>query len=273
MKFRLLLGAFLIIAASGCAYARDREIARIFPDAEVARFVSCVADHDGQSLAPCKLAASKLNYRGSEDWGPLSWLLVKERVSPQSMVALIKMGADPHSGSSPSAAGYAVEVLPITYLKALVESEIDINDVTHYDKGERRGWRDALIFSAIKSRDYEKVKYLVDRGADLEVRNYSGQTPILSADTNLYDMQMLFLEKGADSGVVDKSGYRICDPIETEPLVESASEYEPWYRDEVERDIAKRTKFIAMLEERGIKCVLGARRVDRVSPSAGGQDR
>lgn len=265
MKAGLFLAVLLLTPASACALVRDRAVAQTFPDAEVAWFISCVDDNDGKSLAPCKLSRGKLNYRGKEDWTPLLWLLAKEKISPQTMVALIKMGADPHSPPSPTAAGYAIEAMPIKYLKALVESGLDINDVTDYSKGESRGWGDAFIFSAIWSGEFEKVKYLVNHGADLEIRDSFGQTPILRANPGLYEMQILFLEKGANPRVVDKRGLGICEPIETLPLVESAAEYEEADREDVQRGIDKRTEFIAMLKARGIECVLGKRRVGRTS--------
>ena len=221
---------FCAIPSTACSQAAHDT----FPDRNVSKFVECVSK---QAVELCKLDEAKLNVRSEDGWTPLLWLLAKRQILADKMIALIKAGADPHQPSSPTAVGFAIEEMPIEYLKALVTAGLDVNSLPR--AGEDRGWHDAFIFSAILGGDIEKVRYLLDHGANLEIRDSMDRTPILAA-TAQFETQKLLLERGADPTVVDATGRGVCHPVETMGL---------------SRTHAMRT-FLEMLKSHGVVCIL-----------------
>jgi ankyrin repeat protein len=254
MKLLFLVLAMALSSPAACAPPGHGSVTDNFSDQDVIDFISCVSKSDEKSLRKCRIDKSKINSLGRDDTTALSWLLARENISPRAMVEVIKMGADPHAGAS-TPAGYAISVLPIEYLKALVEMGLDVNDVEKM--GEDRGWDDSFLFSAILSRDSKKVKYLISKGANLEVRNSSGNTPILFASGN-DEIQIMLLEAGADPHAKNsRTGEGICWAIDELPFQGSIEEYEPSVRKQAALNIANRRQFIAMLREHGIHCRTG----------------
>jgi ankyrin repeat protein len=58
-----------------------------------------------------------------------------------------------------------------------------------------------------KNVDASKIKYLIERGADLETKNNKGRTPLHWASTmDCIEIAKLLLDRGADVGAKDKWG-------------------------------------------------------------------
>ena len=67
-----------------------------------------------------------------------------------------------------------------------------------------------IIFDAIENTDMEKVKHLIEAGADIEKQGFGNQTPALvAASANQWDICLYLLNQGADPAVADHSGITI----------------------------------------------------------------
>lgn len=211
--------AWIIAAAmvsSACGAIPGNAHMEDFSSPAVRAFVQCVERADPAPITACPLPAREINAKGTDGTPLLLWLLVHREISPANMVAIIKRGANPHEFGSlfgATAAGYAIQLLPIAYTEALVTSGLDLDDVEK--PGEDRGFHDAMIFSAIMSHDVDKVKLLIDHGANLELRNSLGETPLLFAELNTFDIQLLLLEAGADANAKRPDGSGICTSLDS----------------------------------------------------------
>jgi hypothetical protein len=235
-----------------CAIDDDAHVRANFDDPQVARFISCVAERPQQAPTRCQIGPDPLNAIGRDGETPLLWLLSRQRISPSTMAELIRMGADPFKGVEP-AANYAVRELPIAYLQALISAGVDVNNAWTPGSPER-GFDDALIFSAIMSRDYDKVLFLIRRGANVNIRNHMGETPLLFADLNTFDIQILLLESGADPLAKDAVGHGVCWAIENQPLANAPPDAPEADRQEYARYHAQRSRFLSLLRQRGVTC-------------------
>jgi ankyrin repeat protein len=69
---------------------------------------------------------------------------------------------------------------------------------------------DPIIFDAIENTDLEKVRHLIEAGADIEKQGFGNQTPALvAASANQWDICLYLLNQGADPTVADHSGITI----------------------------------------------------------------
>lgn len=247
--FALLGMVFLMPAA--CAEARQSAMRDNYQDPEVVAFISCVSENPEVSPSPCQIRKSKINIPGKNGMTPLSWLLTEGEISSAVMVDIIRMGADPHAGNS-TAAGLAIELFPIEYLKALVDAGLDVNDIEN--EGQDRGWDDSFLFTAVRTGDVSKVQYLLEHGAEVDLRNNKGDTPLLFAAGD-HAVQILLLEAGADPKARNSTtGEDICWGIDNLAFNDDLSTYEPDVREQAAANIANRQRFLAMLHERGVRC-------------------
>lgn len=69
---------------------------------------------------------------------------------------------------------------------------------------------DPIIFDAIENTDLERVKRLVEAGADIDKQGFGEQTPALvAASTSQWDICLYILEQGADATVADDTGITV----------------------------------------------------------------
>jgi len=68
-----------------------------------------------------------------------------------------------------------------------------------------RGRLNSELLKAARSRDVEKVKKLIDKGADIEARNEDGWTPLIIASNYGYsEIVRVLIENGADANMKDE---------------------------------------------------------------------
>lgn len=249
-KFHAALLA--IVLSIGCAEGREAEVKANFSEPEVVSFISCVVRNEEDAQSKCSIDKRLINTPGKDGETPLLWLLTHERISPGTMVAVVRSGADVYAGSEP-AIGFVVRELSLSYLAALVNAGVDINGPP-LPEGASRGFDHSPMFSAIMAQDVEKVKFLIKNGSKLEIRNEAGETPLLFADLNTYDIQILLLQAGADPYAKNKHGQGVCWPIENRPFPSVSADTPPSEKRALARFKAAREKFLAMLESRGIRC-------------------
>ena len=99
-----------------------------------------------------------------------------------------------------------------------------------------------VIFQAVKHSQLENVKLLVKHGANLNVQNKSGNTPLHTAiAVKNYDIAHFLVLNGASLKVEDKWGYTPVDLLEEfgDAGVEKGSKYYEWY-----------LKFVALVGEK-----------------------
>ncbi|MCV6614696.1 MAG: ankyrin repeat domain-containing protein, partial [Cellvibrionaceae bacterium] len=99
-----------------------------------------------------------------------------------------------------------------------------------------------IIFGAVSPGHIPHLKLLIKAGADVNVRNGSGNTPLISAASlNQYDAAYLLLENGADPSIKNNWGKGVADRIAGNNISSSSHLYQ-W-----------RSKVIKKLEQQGIK--------------------
>lgn len=206
----------VLVPAAGCANAREVP----FADPETVAYVHCVDRYEAAVDSKCRLSQRKLNQVSAEGWTPLLWLLARAEILPETMGKIIKSGANPHLPGGPTAAGYAIRELPIGYLEELVAIGLDINSIPR--PTEDRGWDYSMLFSAVASADLRKVRYLVDRGATIDIRDNLGRTPLISAGLVPKEIPRFLLERGADPFVVADSGQDVCSILGLQKSNESS---------------------------------------------------
>ena len=88
------------------------------------------------------------------------------------------------------------------------------------------------LFEAIENRDSQKIKALLEKGADLNLADETGRTAIMLAVSlpGNNDIAMLLIKSGADIMAVDKNGKSVVDYVfePEEPPVEHENAYEAW---------------------------------------------
>lgn len=97
--------------------------------------------------------------------------------------------------------------------------ENDINQVKlAVESGEDINRNQPLIQALVKGR-WEIAKYLIDAGADVNIRN-NGISPLMLASAQgSIELTNLLIEKGADVNAIDNAGYSVlmhaCSPMST----------------------------------------------------------
>jgi len=92
-------------------------------------------------------------------------------------------------------------------VQALLALGANINHVVPSNPGAATALQAALDVADFKEEHLAMVKYLLDQGADVKVRNSAGQTPLMfSTDRGRMDAARALIEKGADVNAVDNKG-------------------------------------------------------------------
>jgi ankyrin repeat protein len=79
-------------------------------------------------------------------------------------------------------------------------------DARHVGRGELRG-RTALMFAVANSRKVEVIQFLLDRGADVSVKDALGESPLtLALKSKDVPLAQLLVERGADVNATDRFG-------------------------------------------------------------------
>ena len=98
------------------------------------------------------------------------------------------------------------------------------------------------IFEAINAIELSNVEYLIKEGANINVVNSSGETPlIVAAGLNRYDIVYILLEAGADFRVKDNWGKTVLYPLKNNAISKDSELYQ-W-----------KSRVIAFLEKKGVQ--------------------
>jgi ankyrin repeat protein len=136
---------------------------------------------------------------------------------------LLSYGADPNIKNSDDASALHLALWsrnPV-FIKTLLDFGGDANI---YDSKRK----ESLIFSSISPEKLNHVKFLVEAGADVNVRDAVNQTPLMTAATLAqYDIVYFLLKSGADATLKDNWGYTVQQTLKQDDLM-SSSEMNAW---------------------------------------------
>lgn len=191
----------------------------------------------------------KFSDRSDKDASVLHWLLVHHDISDEMITQLVKFGSDPYQKSQEQyrlASGYAIGSDRLDWVKAMVAGGMDINKVTEV------GYYETPLFIAVILRKLEIVKYLINNGADVNLRNNFGATAIFRINPGNFAALNYLLDNGADVNVIDKGGGDICIVFSFVPSPETYKESFDLY-----------VSALRKVTNKGVDCYSGRRIVNR----------
>ncbi len=199
-------GIFLVVVAAVAVFAmmningRQADPRDYFSDPQTVALAEAMQAGDTTRMEELVAVGADPNAAGKDGMTLLEWDIWRE--AHIAYRELLKLGADPNAigwanGTAMHlAAGYTND----SYLEVLVAAGGDV-DVT-----DRRMER-SPIFSALMSRRPDTIRFLIDHGADLDLADRNGVTPLhLAASINDFDHVLMFLRLGADPLATDDIG-------------------------------------------------------------------
>ena len=157
---------------------------------------------------------------------------------------LLKLGANPNflhdTYKSKSAMGWAAAYKDDSYLKLLLQYDGDVNLLN-----EKQRPYPYPIYNAIAVNSMGNLRFLIENGANTDVVDKTGLTPIMLASTaGKWEMIMMMLEAGADISFKNKWGEDAASYIEDAGL------------GTVGKDNEWRKKVVQFIESKGVKLKL-----------------
>lgn len=171
-----------------------------FTDPQTVALAQAMLKGDTGLMAELVGAGADPNAMGKDGMTLLEWDIWRE--GHIAYRELLQLGADPNAigWANGTAMHLAAQYSNDSYLEVLVAAGGDVNVV------DRRMAR-SPIFSALMSRRPDTIRFLIDHGADLELADRHGVTPLqLAANINDFDHVLMFLQLGADPQATDDSG-------------------------------------------------------------------
>jgi len=233
---RYFLLTFMMVLTSSCAMAAKTDAPwdsfrvgnayAIFADKKVAELA--VAGAKGDSQAIDRLLANGANVNAVGEYGqtPLFWSLYAHNKA--GFQYLLERGADPNARdqSGDGVMHLAAEDEDPDYLRLALAHKGDPN------LRDTRGVFPTPIFRATQPIRNDNLNLLIASGADLNYRDVSQQTPMITAaGANKYDKVYILLMAGADYKLTDVWGKTIVRNIEHNGFDNTGSQG-PW-RDKV----------------------------------------
>ncbi|MFC3393928.1 ankyrin repeat domain-containing protein [Brenneria rubrifaciens] len=164
-----------------------------------------------------------LNIQGKEGVTPLLWL-VYETQNKEAVKLALKLGADPNykDGSGDSIVNRVSGVRDPDWLRVVLDAGGDPNSI-----GRRR---QPAIFSAIGEERWADIKLLVERGADVNLKDGPGRNSALyAAYLDKYEIVYWLIEQGADTTIYDDTGSDLAFSVEDSlSIMSPQSPQYPW---------------------------------------------
>ncbi|UAY97623.1 ankyrin repeat domain-containing protein [Dickeya dadantii] len=178
-----------------------------------------------------------LNIQGKEGITPLLWLIYETQDKNAVRLAL-KLGADPNykDGSGDSVVNRVSGVCDPDWLRIVLDAGGNPNAIGRLEQ--------PALFSAIGEDRWADIKLLVERGADINLKDSLDRNSVLYAGyLNKYEIAYWLIEKGADITIYDATGSNMAWTVEDSLSVmpHNAASY-PWG-----------IKVRELLQQRGIK--------------------
>lgn len=265
----LFLAGTLSCQAEGKPWSRS-DLKNYFPDSKVINLVLAANKGDVNKIDQLIKQGTNVNYKGKNNVTPL--FAQMSSMNMDGFKKLLENGADPNlpTYDGPSVIWYAayggeLSDAMLERLKLCLQHRGNPNWIYHhkYPNPIERDSQDgrSLLAAAIlfNSRAIEALTLLLDAGADINIRDNKGETPLFYAVAlSNYDIAYFLLQKGADYSI--KSQLPVLTDKGTEPLNKTfiyIMENNQVFSTRGEKDLATqlgyRRKVIAFLKEKGIE--------------------
>ncbi len=182
---------------------------RLFQDTPAWDLAKAVWDEDVEEIKRIVQEDKESTNYKEPRFGNTLLMLAVVNEQYNSVRALLESGADPnmhdsHNGSS-AIIDACRENMDAKFLKLLLTHGANPNDVEVGKRQEGNTLRNTPLLAACKT-NLEKVKMLVEAGANINYRTEYGTTPLkVSIVQDKYDIALYLLEKGADYRSVTSS--------------------------------------------------------------------
>lgn len=170
-------------------------------------------DRDGARLAVEQ--GADVNTAGRDNMTPLFWMFLRR--SPEGMQLLLELGSDPNRvvntpkgfrNPNESMIEIAAKYENTEYLQVILENGGDPNAIVNEQ------WGVPVIQRAIMTRNFDAVKMLLEHGADINIQDKAGQSPLLNAVmATMYEIAWYLLRAGADPTLKDNQNVGPVDVI------------------------------------------------------------
>ncbi len=198
----VFLGVVVVVAIFAMLNINGRQVdpRDYFSDPQTVALAEAMLAGDTGRMTELVAAGADPNASGKDGMTLLEWDIWREAYVAYR--ELLRLGADPNAigWANGTAVHLAAQYSNDSYLEVLAAAGGDV-DVT-----DRRMER-SPIFSALMSRREDNVRFLIEHGANFDLPDRNGVTPLqLAASINDFDHVLMFLQLGADPLATDKTG-------------------------------------------------------------------
>ncbi|HGE6737110.1 TPA: ankyrin repeat domain-containing protein [Serratia marcescens] len=215
MTLTLILASFMV---QGCNKSMDYEPQDFFvgEQLEIARLIYENNEAKLKSVLP-SISKEALNRPAKAEMTLLFWAVLNsiyDRKSEQRLLIitdLVKAGADPlqprEAGQS-SPAEYVLKADSGIWIKALLDGGLSPN-------AKDKVFDEPVIFESIKAKNTETLQTMLESGANINIRNSLGDTLLIDAlDSRSFDHVIFLLENGANSELRGNSGWSMGNQLQ-----------------------------------------------------------
>lgn len=207
----------LMLMVQGCKQNMDLKPDNYFSGQQLtlARAIENGNIDDVLKLAP----ETDLNKPGKEDMTLLFWAVMnsindkKTTEHLKIITVLVKAGADPlqprpNGGSSP--AQFVLKADSNVWIKAMLDGGLSPN-------AKDKTFGEPIIFQTIEAKNIETLQAMLDKGSNIDVTDSLGKTLLIDAlDYSAYDHVLFLLERGANSEIKADSGWTMGNQLQLE---------------------------------------------------------
>lgn len=176
----------------------------MFPDRRVRELADAAAKGKNEKLDELIAEGVDVNSRGTKDATPLFWAMKNDSID--GFKKLLELGADPNFifGDGGTVIHWAVRLENSDFLRFALDYGGNPNLVA----GQRR------LTPLFKARGGDSINMLLKYGADPNVQESRGNTPvIMAAGLGRYDIAYVLLNNGADYSLKNDFGENLLDRI------------------------------------------------------------
>lgn len=207
----------LMLMVQGCKQNMDLKPDNYFSGQQLtlARAIENGNIDDVLKLAP----ETDLNKPGKEDMTLLFWAVMnsindkKTTEHLKIITVLVKSGADPlqprpNGGSSP--AQFVLKADSNVWIKAMLDGGLSPN-------AKDKTFGEPIIFQTIEAKNIETLQAMLDKGSNIDVTDSLGKTLLIDAlDYSAYDHVLFLLERGANPEIKADSGWTMGNQLQLE---------------------------------------------------------
>jgi uncharacterized protein len=198
-KITVLMSTICLIASR--AHAAPFKASEYFSDPKKLAMATAAENNDASKIRELKASGGDVNAAGRGNLTPL--YLAASSHSKKAYECLLELGADPNAQFQETGAS------ALAVAAAMADSEFLSEALAHGGKPNLVNPTTGLtpIWRSMDEMLPENVKILSAAGADLNLANSNGVTPLMySAGGNRYDIDLILLDAGADPRKVNRWG-------------------------------------------------------------------